>query len=224
MITPATMGALLAWGTVVGVDLVSFPQAMLSRPLVAAAVAGVIIGDVQAGLRVGLVLELFALDVLPVGASRYPDFGPGAVAAAAFAAGRPWVEALGFAVLLGLAMALVGGRSMILLRLVNGRRVRQADAALAAGDARIIGRLQVAGFLSDAVRSVLLTLLGLLATSPTAWLAAAVPSAARSLTLVAISGGLVAAFAGLVRRAGRGRPQFWITVGLLVGGVIAWMA
>jgi PTS system mannose-specific IIC component len=223
MISPATMGALLAWGTVVGVDLVSFPQAMLSRPLVAAAVAGVITGDLEAGLRVGLVLELFALDVLPVGASRYPDFGPGAVAAAAFATGRPWGEALGFAVLLGLAMALVGGRSMILLRMVNGRRVRQAEAALAGGDAGIIGRLQVAGLLSDAVRSVLLTLLGLLAAGPAAWLAAAVPHAGRSLTLVAISGALVAAFAGLLRRAGRGRPQFWIAMGLLAGGVIAWV-
>jgi PTS system mannose-specific IIC component len=224
MIPPATIGALLAWGTVVGVDLVSFPQAMLSRPLVAAAVAGVITGDVEGGLRVGLVLELFALDVLPVGASRYPDFGPGSVAAAAFMAGRPWGEALGFAVMLGLAMALVGGRSMILLRMVNGGRVRRAEAALAAGDAGITGRLQAAGFLSDAVRSLLLTLLGLLAAGLTSRLAAAVPHAGRTLTLVAIGGGLVAAFAGLLRRAGRGRPQFWIGVGLLVGGVIAWVA
>jgi hypothetical protein len=71
---------------------------------------------------------------------------------------------------------------------------------------------------------VLLTLLGLLATGPTAGLAATVPHASRTLTLVAVGGGLVAAFAGLLRRAGRGRPQFWIGMGLLAGGVIAWVA
>ncbi|MGE5091451.1 MAG: PTS sugar transporter subunit IIC, partial [Bacillota bacterium] len=70
-----TIALLLLWGIITGVDLVSVPQAMLSRPLVAATVAGAILGDVEAGLRVGVVLELFALDVLPVGAVRYPDYG-----------------------------------------------------------------------------------------------------------------------------------------------------
>ena len=52
-------------------------------------------GDVEAGLRVGVLLELFALDVLPVGAVRYPDYGPATVAAVALAAGAPWQFALG---------------------------------------------------------------------------------------------------------------------------------
>ena len=33
--SPGLAAALLAWGTLVGVDLVSVPQVMLSRPLVA---------------------------------------------------------------------------------------------------------------------------------------------------------------------------------------------
>jgi len=48
---------------VVGLDLVSVPQAMLSRPLVAGTVAGWLAGDLEAGLAVGVLLELFALDV-----------------------------------------------------------------------------------------------------------------------------------------------------------------
>ncbi|MBA3761296.1 MAG: PTS sugar transporter subunit IIC, partial [Gemmatimonadales bacterium] len=72
--------SLLVWGTLVGLDLVSVPQAMISRPLVAGTVAGWLVGDVEAGLRIGVVFELFALDVLPVGAVRYPDYGPATVA------------------------------------------------------------------------------------------------------------------------------------------------
>jgi PTS system mannose-specific IIC component len=72
---------LLLWGTVVAVDLVTVPQGLLSRPLVAATVAGAMAGDTLAGLMVGTVLELYALEVLPIGASRYPDYGPASVAA-----------------------------------------------------------------------------------------------------------------------------------------------
>ena len=99
-----TVLLLLVWGTLAGLDLVSVPQAMLSRPLVAATVAGAILGDVDAGLRVGAVLELFALDVLPVGAVRYPDYGPASVGAAAISAGAPWELSLGVAVGIGIVL------------------------------------------------------------------------------------------------------------------------
>lgn len=224
MIGPASALPLMAWGTVVGIDLVSFPQGMLSRPLVAAAVAGAIAGYLGAGLRVGVVLELFALDMLPIGASRYPDFGPGAVAAAALAAGLPWDDGLGLAVTLGLLMALLGGRTMILLRRVNGGRVRRAEAALAAGDPRAIRRLQWLGVGSDAVRSLLLTGLGLVLVAPIRQVGLALPGVGRSLALVMIGGGLVAAFAGMLRRAGRGDLPRWVGLGLVAGGVIAWLS
>jgi len=42
---PATLLALLAWGTLVGLDLVSGPQIMIARPLVAGTVAGALAGD-----------------------------------------------------------------------------------------------------------------------------------------------------------------------------------
>ena len=76
--------ALLAWATLVGLDLASVLQGLFNRPLVAGAVAGAIIGDPEAGLRIGAALELFALDVLPIGASRYPDYGAATVAASSF--------------------------------------------------------------------------------------------------------------------------------------------
>jgi mannose/fructose/N-acetylgalactosamine-specific phosphotransferase system component IIC len=49
-------------GGVLGLDVVSFPQAMISRPLVAATVAGALIGQAASGLLLGAALELIALD------------------------------------------------------------------------------------------------------------------------------------------------------------------
>ena len=46
--------ALLLWGTLVGLDLVSVPQIMIARPLVAGAGAGLILGDLPTGLRLGV--------------------------------------------------------------------------------------------------------------------------------------------------------------------------
>jgi len=97
-LAPINLALLVLWGTLVALDLVSVPQAMLSRPLVAGTVAGWILGDVEAGLRVGVVLELFALDVLPIGAVRYPDYGPATVVGVALAAGAPWEFGLGVSV------------------------------------------------------------------------------------------------------------------------------
>ncbi|MGH7585315.1 MAG: PTS sugar transporter subunit IIC, partial [Gemmatimonadales bacterium] len=75
--TDPSIGALVLlglWATVAGLDLVSVPQGLLSRPIVVGAVSGWILGDPAAGFRVGVLLELFDLDVLPVGAARYPDY------------------------------------------------------------------------------------------------------------------------------------------------------
>ena len=61
---------LLIWGMFVGLDLVSLPQMMIARPLVAGTVAGAILGDIPTGLKLGVVFELLQFDILPVGAVR----------------------------------------------------------------------------------------------------------------------------------------------------------
>src|SRR5262245_65679911 len=66
-------------GGMLGLDTVSFPQAMLSRPIVGATIAGAFMGDATAGLLAGATLELFAVDTLPFGASRYPEWGSAGV-------------------------------------------------------------------------------------------------------------------------------------------------
>jgi PTS system mannose-specific IIC component len=73
-------------GGILGLDVVCFPQMMISRPLVGAAVAGAFVGDTITGLIVGVILELIALATLPFGASRYPEWGSAAVVGGAIAA------------------------------------------------------------------------------------------------------------------------------------------
>jgi len=102
--------ALLVWGTLVGVDLVSLPQMMIARPLVAGTVAGAILGDIPTGLKLGVVFELLQYDILPVGAVRYPEYGPATVAAVATAHSAPGggVLGLGLGALVGLVTGLLG--------------------------------------------------------------------------------------------------------------------
>jgi len=159
-------------GAVLGLDVVSFPQAMLSRPLVAATIAGALAGSATLGLLVGATLELFALETLPIGASRYPEWGSAAVVGGTLFAMAEHVDPLASpgvmstAVLGAIATAWVGSRSMVLLRTLNGRLARRSMDALAAGSARTVVGLQMSGLLGDLVRGFLLTLVALLVMVP----------------------------------------------------------
>jgi PTS system mannose-specific IIC component len=210
---------LALWGVLAGLDLVSFPQGLLGRPIVAAPVAGLLAGDLAVGLQIGLVLELYALDVLPIGAARYPDYGPAAVVAAGSAV-LSGAHALGPAALIGLVVAQVAGQGMDWMRRLNGRRVRAAEPALAAGDVRAVHRLQWWGLAGDMLRSGLVVLGGF-AIGP-AVLAFLAP-AGRALTLVLVGGATAAGLHGLFQRAGVGTTRRWAVAGLAAGVVIAWL-
>lgn len=155
-------------GGVLGLDTVSFPQAMLSRPIVGATIAGAFMGDATAGLLVGATLELFAVDTLPFGASRYPEWGSAGVIggtfftkAAEFEAGR-----LTTSVLAALVVAWLGGWSMVQVRKLNARWARARHDAVASGARSTVIGLQVSGLVADLFRGILLTALGLAALSP----------------------------------------------------------
>lgn len=216
-----TIVLLVLWGTLVALDLVSVPQAMISRPLVAGAVAGWLAGDVEAGVRVGAVLELFALDVLPIGAARYPDYGPATVAAAALAAGAPWELGLGVSVGTALVLAVLGGWTLQVARRWNAAAIQRHAAALAAGESGTIRQLQYGGLLRDAARGAVLTAGGLvLAWGLARWLTLDRRTAV-GLTLIAIGAGVSAAAAGAVRSAGRGTRLKWLAVGAAAGTLLA---
>lgn len=212
-----TLALLLCWGTVVGLDLASVPQGLLARPLVAASVAGWLLGDLETGLRVGALLELFALDVLPVGASRYPEYGPASIGAVMLASALPAPAGIGIGALLGLAIALFAGWTLDWLRHANARHVHRVAAALNAGSPGVIRRLQWSGLGRDALRSVGVTSLAVLSALLLAarWSpAAAIPPL---LTPVMAGVGAAAALTGAMRTAGRGKRLAWLGVGVAAG-------
>jgi mannose/fructose/N-acetylgalactosamine-specific phosphotransferase system component IIC len=109
--------ALALLGGVVGLDAVSCAQAMISRPIVAGPLAGLILGDPVAGMYAGALLELLSLRQLPIGANRGWDTGPAAVAAAVAAAGSAGHPvALAVAVGLGVLVGWAGGWSVQVMR------------------------------------------------------------------------------------------------------------
>jgi mannose/fructose/N-acetylgalactosamine-specific phosphotransferase system component IIC len=216
--------SLLVWGTLVGLDLVSVPQAMISRPLVAGTIAGWLVGDVEAGLRIGVLFELFALDVLPVGAVRYPDYGPATVAAVVLGAGAPWELSLGLSVALGLVLAVIGGWSLQIVRRWNARAIQRRAAALAAGESSAIRRLQYGALLRDAARGFILTLLGILTASAIKDMVRLDRQTAVALTLVAIGSALAATVNGAARSSGRSVRLKWLLAGAGVGVLLAVLA
>ena len=180
-------------GAVLGIDVVSFPQAMLSRPIVAATLAGALEGHAGRGLLVGVALELFALETLPFGASRYPEWGSSSVVGGAlFAAhGDAGGDALAFAVLAGLVTAAVGGWSMVVHRRLIAHWAGGLREAIADGSAAAVTQLQLSGLVADLVRGGVVTTVALVMFGPLARaLFVALPAGSRS------SGAVVAALAG----------------------------
>lgn len=159
MMTVADIVPIVLAGAVVGFDTVSFPQAMLSRPIVAASLGGALAGDAMLGVLCGAILECFALETLPVGASRYPEWGSASVVGGAVVADGPSDSGapLVIAILVALGGAWLGGWSMVQLRTLNAKRARHHHDAVARGDWSVIRWLQVSGLASDLLRASALT-------------------------------------------------------------------
>ncbi|HEY2804982.1 MAG TPA: PTS sugar transporter subunit IIC [Gemmatimonadales bacterium] len=221
--TPLAVALTLAAGTVVGVDLASLPQAMFSRPLVAGLLGGLATGHPLPGIAIGAMLELFAMDTLPVGAARTPDWGPGTVAVGALA-GASTLPASG---LLGLALvavlsAWIGGGLSQVVRRANTGAVEARRAALESGDSAVLRSLQWMGLLRDALRGLVLTAIALLAGMLVSSLFSRTwvgPQLLASVALAATSAG-VALFAGL-RLSGVGRERLWVVGGFAAGLALA---
>jgi len=192
-------------------------QTMIARPLVSGTVAGLILGDPVAGATVGAILELFALDVMPVGAVRYPDYGIGTVAAAATAAHAPGIIGTGLAICVGLVVAYVGEQSIRLVRNWNTNDVRGSRKELDAGNARAVVRIHLRGLSRDALRSFAVTAIGLLI-AVGVYLWSPVNLEGTVLVTVVVTGAaLGAAAGGIIHAVGRGSGLRWFGAGLALG-------
>jgi mannose/fructose/N-acetylgalactosamine-specific phosphotransferase system component IIC len=184
-------------GAVLGLDMVSFPQVMVARPLVSATLSGALLGRPSAGLLVGVVLELIALETLPFGASRYAEWGSaGAVGGAVIATQAPDTPAaLPMGVLAALVAALLSSRSMVVLRRLNGRYAVSMRDAVNTGSASAVTSVQLHGLIADLLRGGLVTLVSLFIFLPlTQWLTTRWNSdAVHSRAFVVALAGMIAA-------------------------------
>ncbi len=159
---------LVVLGAVLGLDVVTFPQAMISRPIVAATMAGALIGQPGRGLAMGVALEFFALETLPFGASRYPEWGSAAVIGGALFAMTPegTAAAMTTSALLALVAASFSGSSMVALRRWNALWAKRQQARIARGSGSAVSALQIAGLSADLIRGGVVTMVGFLALAP----------------------------------------------------------
>ena len=198
-------------------DSTSFGQFMVSRPIVAASLAGWIVGDPVSGATLGVVLEAFHLNVLPVGAARYPEAGPAAVVAgAAYGTAGPSPGAMLIAISFALGWEWVAGKSVQRLRHAN---VHVAGAP--AEDAAALQRRHLGATGLDFLRGVVLFVVGYALLTVVLMALAPRWGLDDRITALLTGGILVGLLAGSFRLMG-GRTT-WFVVGL-AGGVAILLA
>ncbi|MBM4184781.1 MAG: PTS sugar transporter subunit IIC [Gemmatimonadetes bacterium] len=176
-------------GGVLALDATSVGQFMISRPLVAGALTGWVIGAPEAGVAVGAILELYLLVSYPTGGSRFPEGATASVVAAA-AAHEGSGGALALAVAVGLVWGQLAGSTVTWLRRVNARLLPDPEKGPATA-ARVVAA-HLAAVLLDFARGAAVTIVGVLVARPlVARLASTWPIAAdATLGLLLMGGGV----------------------------------
>jgi PTS system mannose-specific IIC component len=145
------------------VERKGFLQAMLSRPIALAPLAGWALGDVRGGVLVAPPLELFWLGAVNLGAALpvHESLGTAAIAGGAVLAGRalgtgvtPEVAVL--AVLLCAPIAIVGRSADRLVEIWNERIASRAETQLATGHPGAAVRANLYGLLAPFALSAVL--------------------------------------------------------------------
>lgn len=213
--------ALSLLGGALSVDATAALQVMLSQPLVAGSIAGVVVGDPVLGLVVGSTLQLIWIGVLPVGAAPFPAgavAGSVGVGVGAILAGSGVSEGLAVAAgtIAGLTAGVVGQSVTSHVRRLNVGYAEIAESRAEQGDARgvraavalgVATRFVTASLLAAALltASLLLRFLGSFTVGgafPTVLWAA--PVAAAAITI-----------------GGKGKKEIWfLAAGFAVGLVL----
>ena len=208
-------------GGVVALDGVSLAQTMVSRPLVAGALAGLVTGDLAAGLQVGALLELFLLVAVPAGGGRMPEGGVAAVVAVATATASPGPGGLALGVAAGLLWGELASRTQAAVRRWNGVHAPLPEDGPVAASA--VNRSIALGLGAEAARGAVVTGLGALTmTALSRPLAASWPLEEGITVALLLFGGLVSV--GVVLR-GRGldsRASFLFLAGVIAATVAGW--
>lgn len=146
--TPYLFGAGVA--IMVGLDRTAALQIMISRPLVAGPLVGLLLGDIMTGLTVGMLLELLWLCRMPVGASIPHDDTQVAVGATTLAIALSGTAGRGLgltlcALLVALPLGKIGQYIERMVRLRNQLLSATAQRAVDQGELPAIERLHLFG-------------------------------------------------------------------------------
>jgi PTS system mannose-specific IIC component len=145
-------------GGLVGLDRTALCQFMLSQPVVVAPLAGWLLGDLNAGLVIGGILELLWVMDLPVGTFVPADSTVAAVAATSIAAigGKGGLPTTGFALFLTTGMVPVTMFADHLMRTRNASIPEHALAKRGMPTEGSITRWHLAGLVAFFLKSFLL--------------------------------------------------------------------
>lgn len=167
--------SLIVLGGLLALDETSLGQFMVSRPIVAGALAGWLLGDPLTGFAVGGVIECLYLPRLHVGGARFPDGVPAAVTAAAVSAHAPDAGTLAIAVVAGLVVGELGGRTIVMQRRLLGRVVpERGDPEITPGK---VERSHLLAVSLDGLRGAVVTAVGIGLMAPLATALAAASAA-----------------------------------------------
>lgn len=202
------LGGLLALdGTAVG-------QFMVSRPLVAGAVAGWMLGVPDVGIAIGAVLELYLLVSIPAGGARFPESSVATVVTVGVAGTLDGTGAVPLALAFGLVWGQLAGMSVTAQRHLNARLVPEPGTPR---QHRSLSLAHLGSIGIDLVRATLVTIVGigvgrlLLRPFVEAW-----PLDALASRAVVLIGGVVSAGILLHDLQVGGRRGWWFGAGLLI--------
>jgi mannose PTS system EIIC component len=195
------LAALVGLGAIVALDATAFGQLMLSRPLVAGALAGAIVGMPLEGALIGALMEVLSLGILPVGAARYPETGTAAVAAVGtlgLASAAPLPPTLLVVLVYGLIWQRVFGATVIAERYLNERLVHAGEAERIDLHDRI-ERWHLLSMAIDLLRGAAVTLLALIVGVPLLRAAVSAMVLPPAVAAVAVAAAAAAVLLGAAR-------------------------
>lgn len=203
-------------GGALALDTTAVGQFMVSRPLVAGAITGWILGVPELGIGVGAVLELYLLVSFPTGGARFPEAATATVVAVGCASTVAGPGALPLSVAAGLLWGQIGGATVVGQRKLNARIAPMPEEG--SGAVRRLGWAHPAAIGLDWVRGAAVTVSGLvigrwgIGLIVDRWPLDEIDSI--GLVLV---GGLVSAGVLLHDIGGFRRHRIWFVAGLALG-------
>jgi len=155
-------------GGLVALDNTEAFQTMFSQPLVISPLVGLFLGDLTSGLKIGVLLQLMYLWVMPIGAATFPDSTVGSV-----------VGSCGFIILSGLfpdrgnlillvillfvlIFCLFSGWTLIKQRQLNSKLIPKADICAEKARTKGFSSLFFLGLSGSFFRGFVVTGLGIL--------------------------------------------------------------